>query len=636
VDKYESSRITPLIGASNDATELAAALVKYAGFPAEQVIVLSSNQPDALKPKRNTIIAQLANLNGVVPADGLFLFAFSGHGVEADDKGYLLPADAVSAERNARFLEQTAVPVNYVKDEIRSYGVRQVVVLLDSCRNDPRAGKGAGDNLMAAPLAESFDFDRRNSEVEGFITFYATRSKMRAYEDPARRQGYFSYAFIEGLKGAAANERGEVTLANLIKYLEEKVPLYVKRDHGRNALQTPRTAVEGFRAPELVLAVTAAPRATATTFDPAALELALWQSADRANEISEFEEYLRQYPQGRYAVSARNRIARLRAPVSAPPTPAPNVRMSVTGVALNALAPFTTVKVDANGKITERRPNQESWGYVEDLGNGVKLEMVEVPAGEFLMGEDAAGAADYEKECSRWVNQNFNKDDCARWAKQATPQHRVKLNGFLMGRHEVTQRQWAAVMGGPPPNLASLGSEFKGDDLPVVNVSWEEAQEFIRKLNEKLKLSRSVYRLPSEAEWEYAARAGSRTPFAFGETIGPETANYWWDKPHRNAPEKKNLGHPVKVGSYPANAFGLFDMHGNVWEWCEDDWHDGYNGAPVDGRAWVDSPSRGSYRVSRGGGWSTNAVICRSAYRIYGSPGLRYGNLGFRLLRTLR
>lgn len=302
--------------------------------------------------------------------------------------------------------------------------------------------------------------------------------------------------------------------------------------------------------------------------------------------------------------------------------------MSVAGVALSALATFTTVTVDANGRITDRRPSQESRGYVEDLGNGVKLEMVEIPAGEFQMGEDAAGAADYEKECARY----WNKDSCASWAKTLTPQRRVKLNGFLMGKYEVTQKQWVAVMGALPPNMPDLGSEFKGDDLPVVNVSWNEAQEFIKKLNEKLKLSRSVYRLPSEAEWEYAARAGTRTPYAFGETISPDTANYDWNYPHRNTPKKDRLGHPVKVGSYPANAFGLFDLHGNVWEWCEDDWHDNYSNAPTDGRPWVDAPSRGSDRVNRGGGWNNNAVNCRSANRNRNSPGNRNDNLGFRLL----
>ncbi len=594
VNNYDDAQITPLAGASNDARALEEALAQFGGFDRDRIVRLSSDQPDlARKPTRGNILRALSNVLKAVPSDGLLVLAFSCHGVERDGRAFLLPSDA-QVNYDISLLENTSLEVATIKKMIRDKqdaktkvtGVAQVVALLDACRNDPTSGK----DLSVNPLTAAYNFDLRNAGVRAFVTLYATSLGYRAYENRATNLGYFIGEVVAGLKGAAVNERGEVTLEALLRYVEDKVPTKVTLDLGRD--QQPYAVIEGYRASDLVLAVHNVSPAPAPTPAPV---------------------------------------------VSSPaPTLAPAVRMSAAGVALAPLAPFTTVTLDANGKITDRRPNQESWGYVEDLGNGVKLEMVEIPAGEFLMGEDAAGAADYEKECSRWVNQNFTKADCARWAKWQTPQRRVRVNGFLMGKHEVTQKQWVAVMGGLPPNMASLGNEFKGDDLPVVNVSWKEAQEFIRKLNEKLKLSRSVYRLPSEAEWEYAARAGTRTPHTFGETISPDTANYWWDNPHRNAPKKEHLGHPVKVGSYPANAFGLFDLHGNVWEWCEDDWHDSYTGAPADGRAWVDSPSRGSNRVDRGGGWNSDAVGCRSAFRLRGTPGDRYINLGFRLLRTYR
>ncbi len=173
-------------------------------------------------------------------------------------------------------------------------------------------------------------------------------------------------------------------------------------------------------------------------------------------------------------------------------------------------------------------------------------------------------------------------------------------------------------------DLAADPSNFKGDDLPVENVSWEEVKEFIGRLNRKLGLTEQTgYRLPSEAEWEYAARAGTTTRYAFGDEFSSSLIN---------TSEKT-----VAVGSLGvANAWGLFDMHGNVWEWCEDDWHNSYNGAPTDGRAWVNSPSRGSYRVYRGGGWYYYAVTCRSANRLRSPPGSRDYYLGFRLLRTYR
>jgi formylglycine-generating enzyme required for sulfatase activity len=184
---------------------------------------------------------------------------------------------------------------------------------------------------------------------------------------------------------------------------------------------------------------------------------------------------------------------------------------------------------------------------------------------------------------------------------------------FYMGKYEVTQAQWRAAMGSNP-------SQFKGDDLPVENVSWNDAKEFCRKLSQ---MTGREYRLPTEAEWEYACRAGTTGAYA-----GDLDAMAWYDK---NSGGKT---HPV--GQKQPNAFGLYDMHGNVWEWCEDDWHNSYNGAPNDGRAWVDISARGSYRVFRGGGWNSYAVSCRSAYRNCWAPGDRGSRLGFRLLRTYR
>jgi formylglycine-generating enzyme required for sulfatase activity len=256
--------------------------------------------------------------------------------------------------------------------------------------------------------------------------------------------------------------------------------------------------------------------------------------------------------------------------------------------------------------------------FSEDLGGGVKIPLVRVPAGKFMMGSPA---------------------DEERRSNDEGPQREVRIEGFLMGKFEVTQRQWRAVaaLRQVEVELQPDPSKFKGDDLPVEQVSWLEAKEFIARLNGKLGLNeRTGYRLPSEAEWEYAARAGTTTPFAFGATITPAIVNYNGNYPYGGAATGEYRAKTVAVGSLgKANAWGLFDMHGNVWEWCEDDWHGDYNGAPTDGRAWVDVPSRGTYRVNRGGGWSTSAVNCRSADRDDDSPGDRYDNLGFRLLRTL-
>jgi formylglycine-generating enzyme required for sulfatase activity len=209
------------------------------------------------------------------------------------------------------------------------------------------------------------------------------------------------------------------------------------------------------------------------------------------------------------------------------------------------------------------------------------------------------------------------------------PERVVNVSRFVMGKYEVTQAQWRAVMGTNPSN-------FTGDNLPVETVSWDEAREFCRRLNARLGLSGgNGYRLPSEAEWEYAARAGTTTPFAFGETINAEIVNFYGPGSYGNAPVGIWRGRTVEVGSLGvANSWGLFEMHGNVWEWCEDDWHDNYNGAPINGMSWVETP-RAASRVIRGGAWGNAATSCRAAYRRWSSPEQLDAGLGFRLSRTL-
>jgi formylglycine-generating enzyme required for sulfatase activity len=281
-----------------------------------------------------------------------------------------------------------------------------------------------------------------------------------------------------------------------------------------------------------------------------------------------------------------------------------------SGVPLGALrsAPITTATVEADGRVTRQQAGPIQF-YQEALGGGVKLEMVAVPGGRFQMGSPGSESGRGDDEIQHWV----------------------RVSDFWIGRYEVTQGQWKAVMGSLPPNMADLGNEFKGDDLPVVRVSWEEAQEFIKKLNARL--NSANYRLPREAEWEFAARAGKPTPFGFGANITPEIVNYDGEYPYGNAAKGKYQGHPVAVGSLGvANAFGLFDMHGNVWEWCED-WYGPY---PTTEATDPTGPSYGSYRVFRGGGWLNGAVDCRSANRYPDAPGYRGNSLGFRLLRTYR
>lgn len=230
------------------------------------------------------------------------------------------------------------------------------------------------------------------------------------------------------------------------------------------------------------------------------------------------------------------------------------------------------------------------------LTNSIGMEFVSMPSGEFNMGSPTSDSKGYDFE---------------------RPVHNVKISyAFYMGKYEVTQKQWRDVMGTSP-------SYFKGDNLPVEQVSWDDVQDFIKKLNEKEGGSR--YRLPSEAEWEYAARAGTTTRFSFGDDESILGDYAWCDS---------NSTHDV--GQKKPNPWGLYDVHGNVWEWTQDIFHGSYSGAPNDGSAWESGV--GSFHVPRGGSWLGDVWYCRSAIRPPSDPGPGVRSdyrVGFRLVRDL-
>jgi eukaryotic-like serine/threonine-protein kinase len=239
-------------------------------------------------------------------------------------------------------------------------------------------------------------------------------------------------------------------------------------------------------------------------------------------------------------------------------------------------------------------PNQWVEGFTEDLGNGVSLEMAYVPAGSFTMGEIPPPCI----PAGSMTISDFDPDI-------EMPQHVVNVPEFYIGRYQVTQEQYLIIMG-------ENYSKFQGAKLPVENVSWDDAQIFCKKLSAKMV---KKYRLPSEAEWEYACRAKTDTSFYFGETISTELANYNGDHTYRSGTKGVRRSKTTYVGSFPANGFGLYDMHGNVWEWCEDDWHQNYQGAPMNGEAWHSGNE--NLRVIKGGSWLDYPHDCRSATRYH-------------------
>jgi formylglycine-generating enzyme required for sulfatase activity len=270
--------------------------------------------------------------------------------------------------------------------------------------------------------------------------------------------------------------------------------------------------------------------------------------------------------------------------------------------------------VDEKGQVSKHEAGPAQF-YLEDLGAGVKLEMVYIRGGSFQMGSPRTELERSEDEI----------------------QHLVKVSSFWMGRYEVTQAQWIAVMGRLPDCLSVSDSLNRKDDLPVYCVNWFEVQEFIDRLNELLKLEKGKgYSLPREAEWEYAARAGTTTPFPYGVTITPEMGNYSWGSPYANGPmptQTREYNYLMKVGSFVANPFGLHDMFGNLGEWCED-WFGEYPTASKGEQIDPTGPAEGERRVRRGCSYSSPARVCRPADRAGIIPNDRPSAfIGFRMVR---
>ncbi len=265
------------------------------------------------------------------------------------------------------------------------------------------------------------------------------------------------------------------------------------------------------------------------------------------------------------------------------------------------LEQIEVVTVNKFGEIIQRQPRIARY-FLEDLGNGVTLEMAAISGGTFMMGSP-------ENEIGR-------RDD-------EIPQHRVTVPSFFMGKYPVTQAQYQAITGTNP-------SCFKGNNRPVERVSWYDAVAFCEKFSQR---TGKNYRLPSEAEWEYACRAGNTTPFHFGETITTNLANYDGKYAYGQEPKGVYRKETREVGSFGvANNFGLYDMHGNVWEWCQDNWHSNYEGAPTNGSEWLDIEENTNRRLLRGGSWYSNPGNCRSAFRNDYYLDLNGNNIGFRVV----
>ena len=539
-----------------------------------------------------TILGQIEETLSDARAEDHLLIYYSGHG-ETDLPGRLY---LTAADTQVRKLFSTSIPVETLRGMIEHYHCKRIMLILDCC-----FGGAAGKSFVKGSVDEHL---KQLSRGSGIYILTASTAMQTALEKEADDHSLLTKHIIGGIRtGEAADEKtGLVTMEDLYRYVHRQVIAEGHHEPMRWALNV--------RGEELIFA-----RAGKSRLDrlrrledqvlasarrlPRRLRIRAQQVIDECqaqpglhagyihllgalfDNRMELGDFIDEWDQ----LEASERP---QAPPPPPVQPQAEKKASPPQQEKKAQSPAPVVVTPPPEKKAPPRKQVES--FTDDL-NGVPLEMIYVPGCSFKMGSPEGEGYDSER-----------------------PQHDVTVSGFYIGKFQITQAQWEAVMGKNP-------SHFKGDPaLPVESVSWNEAKQFCEKLAQ---MTGKAYRLPSEAEWEYACRAGTT-----GDYAGDLDAMAWYSE---NSGGKT---HPV--GQKQPNAFGLYDMHGNVWEWCEDDWHDSYAGAPTDGRVWVHTPSRGSYRVDRGGSWYDIAVLCRSAYRLRYAPGDRIDNLGFRLLRTYR
>jgi formylglycine-generating enzyme required for sulfatase activity len=514
------------------------------------------------------------------PEDNLWFF-FAGHGMRHADKDYLMLADSDPGD-----IEHTAISVEYITERLRRSRADNVVLLLDACREESsRSGLGIGEE-----------------KHQGVITFYSCAANQKSWEIAELRHGSFTHTLLTGLR--LHGEANCATVERLDRYLNSAVPQLNTRY--QKEIQNPYLKAEPPYKMYYILL-----EQSATMRDVESLKLQASLSENSGNfELAE-QIWIRVLGVSRAdsdAISAIKRIAiKTSDSVEKPVSLKVNNPQSI-GLSRGDEYPqfplkefeFETKTVDKTGKIVNQENHQAKY-FKEDLGNNITLDMVQIPGGSFMMGS-------LESEKGR--------------TQDESPQHQVNVPGFSMGKFVVTQEQYQQIMGKNPSYFTQ-----KGAKRPVEEVSWNNAVEFCQKLSQK---TGREYRLPSEAEWEYACRAGTTTPFHFGETITTELANYKGTSIYASEPKGKHLQRTTDLGSFPPNAFGLYDMHGNVWEWCQDDWHNNYSNAPKDGSGWTSQS--GNTKALRGGSWGNIPVYCRSAYRTYNALAYHYFNIGFRVV----
>ncbi len=547
----------------------------------------------------------------------LVLLYFAGHGM-TDELGqfYFIMRD--TDVDGTRFSKANAIESRYVLGLMEDCPSQQVVVILDCCNGGAFTPRGNADEI---------DF-KSQLGGRGRVVLTASATNNYAYEKKGETLAIYTRYLVQGLKTGAAARDGKncISVADLHAYVKAELKIeapamtpkrYVIKDAGEEivlaqvAVPDPERAYRKLVKEKCVKTGSVLPAGRRILDQERDRLAAFGLTVDRADaiEAEALEPYRKRrenqaiYRETLQEILALDRTQQIHAfeevieledrlKLSIEDLKA--IRQDVLGS--ETLPQMQTVVQPATPK---SKPTASALQNLqEDLGGGIFVDLVAIPGGSFLMGaaKGEEGASDDEY-----------------------PQHQVTIAPFWMGKFTVTQAQWKTIakLKKIKCDLKPDPSNFKGADRPVENVSWDESIEFCDRLSAK---TGKRYGLPSEAQWEYACRSGTTAPFHFGETISTDLANY-----------AGNRGETTPVGTFSPNAFGLYDMHGNVWEWCADPWHNSYEGAPIDGSVWQKNGNE-KLRLLRGGSWSDCPTNCRSADRGRNDRDDRNDFIGFRIL----
>jgi formylglycine-generating enzyme required for sulfatase activity len=560
------------------------------GFAAADITVLKD-------PQRQEMVDAIHQLFNNRNKDDLLLFYFSGHGMMDEDEYKLhLANSGTYNNENSRVYAPSAVEAAYIHQRLNYSKSKRLVLILDCCYSGAFAKEMTkGDNTIN--LENYLGGKGRAILTSSSASERSLGAKVTTEHGNSGLSIYTRY-LVEGIETGAADldDDGWISVDELHEYASKKVkesapamtPKFYPMEDGykirlsKSRRDDPNLKYERefqSRVDEGIVEIHQRVEPSVTRRSIDRRNFIKWISFSGAGVIMAFV-----LPQIFKGLDT--------------PTQTPIKSSSLQNI---STIEFASVKLNDKGTIIDR-PKRQAQIYKENLGNGISLTMVKIPAGEFLMGSPTTEAGRYDYE---------------------SPQHKVKVPEFYIGQTLVTQSQFQQIMGNNP-------SKFTGDGkLPVEQVSWVDTQNFCQKLSQR---THEKYRLPTEAEWEYACRGGITTPFHFGETITTDVANFDGNGIYGNTSKGKHLQKTTSVGfSNVVNNFGLYDMHGNLWEWCLDHWHQNYQGAPSDGGAWLSVDDKAN-RIVRGGSWNSYPRNCRSATRDISSPFNRNDDVGFRVV----